>query len=257
MYESIIPVSSETHKNTKILPLTSFGFAARTHVVPALPGEFAKGSLHFPIVFLNQENAITPFFLFGLAPKTNVFVNPRGKWLVPYVPAALRRYPFILARGEKEGLFTVCMDANSGLFSETEGTSLFNPKGKPGKGLKQAKEFLEIFQQGLSRAEAFYALLKKHDLLSPLNLKLATGKGKERTVLGLMAVDETKLNGLDDKAFLEIRAAGIVPLIYAHLLSLQKIKTLNVLVNNPIPAIPSPTPKILAEDVPDSFQFGK
>ncbi|MBM9521116.1 SapC family protein [Desulforhopalus vacuolatus] len=257
MYKSVIPVSFTTHKNTKILPLNSFAFAARTHLLPALPEEFSKGSLHFPIVFLNQENAIIPFFLFGLAPETNVFVNSSEKWLAPYVPAALRRYPFILARGEKENSFIVCMDANSGLLSETEGTSLFRLNGKPGKVLKQASEFLKSFQQGLSHGEIFYALLKKHDLLTHLNLKLTTDKGEERTVSGIMAVDETKLNGLDDQAFLEIRATGMVPLIYAHLLSLQKIETLNVPGSLPIPANPTPAPLVPIGNVPDSFHFGE
>ncbi|MCA1784939.1 MAG: SapC family protein, partial [Desulfobacteraceae bacterium] len=56
-------------------------------------------------------------------------------------------------------------------------------------------------------------------------LKVKTREG-EQPVTGLYMIDETKLNQMEDDAFLAVRSAGALPIAYAQLLSMGNIQVL-------------------------------
>ena len=108
-YQQIVPLNDQTHARVRMKPLDHFRFALRTNSVPILAGEFAECARCYPIVFATGEGGLVPMALLGLREAENLFVSAEGKWLVPYVPAFVRRYPFVAARGSN-GQVVVCFD---------------------------------------------------------------------------------------------------------------------------------------------------
>lgn len=261
MYKRLVPVDKKTHAATCIKPLPSYAYAAGEHLVPALPAELANGHALFPIVFLEGEQvAPGPFFLLGPAKGRNLFISSEGKWTASYVPAALRRYPFALAPQKGSEEMVVCVDQDSEAVTEEKaGSRLFNEEGEPGPALTQAMQFLKEFQKQAAAGAALGDLLRKHDLLSAVTVSVPDGDARKQVRLeGVAAVDEQKLNSLEDTVFLELRQAGALPLVYMHLLSQRVLQAMfqNVTVNAPAPSVPPIAGLDESEDA-DAFDFSK
>ena len=98
-YGGLEPLSSSVHAGYRS---RSVGHARRSwssnHAVPITVDEFVAVQRYFPIVFSVGENPV-PLALMGLNEGVNVFVDDEGKLLGEvYLPAYVRRYPFMLAR---------------------------------------------------------------------------------------------------------------------------------------------------------------
>ena len=97
-YNVLEPLSSNAHGNFKTRAADSAPFLAKAHAVPITVDEFVSAQRYYPIVFSVGENPV-PLALMGLNEGVNVFVDGDGKLLGEcYVPAYIRRYPFMLAR---------------------------------------------------------------------------------------------------------------------------------------------------------------
>jgi hypothetical protein len=167
-----------------------------------------------------------PMALLGLRQNENLFVDADGQWAAnTYVPAFVRRYPFVLAEkpaGEEGDDFTVFLDEAYEGFGSDEGERLFKEDGTDSEMLKNAVNFLGEFQQHVGRTQWFMEQVRKHDLLEPRNIRLEKD-GKAINLNGLYVVSEEKLRKLDAKTAQEFLQEGVFGWIYAHLLSLSNI----------------------------------
>jgi hypothetical protein len=123
--------------------------------VPLLASEFFECAREYPIVFARGQSGPLPAVLLGLRESENLFVDADGKWGARYVPAFVRRYPFVPANGSGGDLL-VCIDESSPCFSTTEGEALF-ADGKPTPQLEHAIKFLREFHQAAAATEALGA----------------------------------------------------------------------------------------------------
>jgi hypothetical protein len=137
----------------------------------------------------------------------------------------IRRYPFALSRGDREGRYVVCIDEGSDLLSETEGSPLFDAEGRPTELIENVKRYLTELQQMDHATREFVDFLAARELLTPLSMRIATGD-RTRNVTGCYVVNEEKLDAFDDGFFLELRRRRYLPAIYAHLMSLPQIERL-------------------------------
>ncbi|WP_294190930.1 SapC family protein, partial [uncultured Sphingomonas sp.] len=96
-YNGLEPLSSEAHANYRIRPANVAPFLAQQHAVPLTVEEFPLVQRFMPIVFSVGDDAI-PIGLMGLNEGVNVFVDDEGKLIQDdfYVPAYIRRYPYML-----------------------------------------------------------------------------------------------------------------------------------------------------------------
>src|SRR3546814_4500531 len=99
LYHQLEPLSSNQHEGFKTRAADTAPFLAKAHAIPITVDEFVACQRFYPIVFSVGENPV-PLALMGLNEGINVFVDESGKLLVDnaYVPAYVRRYPFMLAR---------------------------------------------------------------------------------------------------------------------------------------------------------------
>ena len=226
-YNALEPLSSETHVNFKMRQLTQAKFLVGQHAIPVTVDEFPLVQRHFPIVFTEGDDAV-PLALMGLNEGTTVFVDPGGLLPEPmmYVPAYIRRYPFMLARlrpGAEE--LSLCFDPTSeGIGADLEGQPLFDD-GQPSEITKNIMQFNESFEQAGARTAQFMRDLKEMDLLMDGETTIqADGIEQPFIYRGFRIVNEEKLNDLRGDQLRKIHKNGMLPLLYAHLFSLSLMR---------------------------------
>jgi hypothetical protein len=225
-YNELQPLSSQVHANWKAKNLDKAEFFAKAHAVPLTIEEFILAQRHYPIVFSAGEDPV-PLALFGLNEGANVFVDADG---MPtsniYVPAYVRRYPFMLARlrPDSEDL-SLCFDGTAGVLGEfDDGVALFDGE-EPSEATKNTLAFCEQFEQSGIRTNMFVQELVQNKLLTDGEVTIEPEDGSKPFVYrGFQIVAEDRLKELRGDVLRKMTQSGLLPLIYAHLFSLSLIR---------------------------------
>jgi hypothetical protein len=244
-YKDLVPLSSVDHANFRARSLEKAEFLIDQHAVPLTSDEFVSASRFYPIVFSAGDNPV-PLALMGLNEGVNVFVDAEGKLINPvYVPAYVRRYPFLLAklRPDTDEL-SLCFDPNSGAVGEfDDGDALFEGT-EPTDQTKAVLEFCKNFEEAGQRTGVFMDELKKADLLMDGEVSIQPeGSDKPFIYRGFQMVDENKLRELRGDVLRKMMQNGMLGLIFAHLFSLQLMREVfaEQVKAGKVP-LPSPTP---------------
>jgi hypothetical protein len=225
-YEKPVLLNRETHKTKKIAPSASYAFASKANSLYLAGVEFTEACKEYPIVFTQVENGkIVPVAMLGLREAENLFVGADGKWVASYVPAFVRRYPFVLAQLESQQM-GVCIDEGYSGLNDQQGEALFDSKGNNTSFLQNALDFLNRYQVEYLRTERFCQRLKDLGLLMEMNAKAELVDGTSFLVNGLLMVDERRLMQLTDAQALEVFRGGELSWVYAHLVSLSNLNRL-------------------------------
>ncbi|MFV8836701.1 SapC family protein [Aquisalimonas sp. APHAB1-3] len=233
MYQNVVALSAKTHANKRFTPLRNYRFARDQGMIPVAARELSRLAARLPLAFVTRGDAAEPrlIAMLGLDGQTNLLVGPDGRWLNDYVPAAVRRYPFILTRpSDGEAAPAVAIDTAAGVLSDTEGEPLFTADGEPAERLNQAKAILREFTNGVETTHRAAQALARADLLEDWHPTVTVGDKRWR-LNGLQSVSEQKLNALDDARFAELRREGVIPLAYAQMLSMAHLPALVRLAN--------------------------
>jgi hypothetical protein len=225
-YNQLEPLSSGGHADFHTRRVDRAPFLAQAHAIPVTVDEFALIQRHYPIVFSVGDNPV-PLALMGLNEGVNTFVDEEGALLSEvYVPAYIRRYPFMLAR-LREGTdeLSLCFDPTSeavGRFEE--GDALF-AEGQITDTTKAILEFCEQFEQAGQRTGAFMQELLEHKLLIDGEVTIQPeGAPQPYIYRGFQMVNEEKLRDLRGDVVRKMIQSGLLPLIYAHLLSMNLVR---------------------------------
>ena len=226
-YNGLEPLSSETHATWRVRQLDVAPFLVGQHAIPITTDEFPLVQRFMPIVFSIGDDAI-PLALMGLNEGVNVFVGDDGKLTENnlYVPAYVRRYPYMLARlrPDSEEL-SLCFDPTSeaiGAFDE--GDALFE-NGQPSQVTKSILDFSEQFEQAGARTQAFMNELRELDLLMEGEVTIQPEQEQPPFVYrGFQMVNEEKLAALRGDQLRKMSQSGMLPLLYAHLFSLSLMR---------------------------------
>ncbi len=226
-YNGLEPLSSEAHADYRIRPQDSAPHLIGQHAVPITTDEFALVQRFMPIVFSVGDDAI-PLGLMGLNEGVNVFIGDDGKLVEDnfYVPAYVRRYPYMLARlrPDSEEL-SLCFDPTSPVLGAyDEGDRLFDD-GQPSEVTKQILAFNEQFEQAGQRTQNFMRELRELGLLMEGEVSIQPDAGGQPFVYrGFQMINEEKLNGLRGDQLRKMQQSGMLPLLYAHLFSLALMR---------------------------------
>src|SRR5215210_4671917 len=115
-YSALEALNVTQHGKMNVRPIEKAEVIATTHAIPATVDEFARLQRHYPIVFSVGDQPI-PLALMGLSEGVNVFLDDVGKPRddMTYVPAYMRRYPFLLARVRPDSDdLSLCFDPGAG-----------------------------------------------------------------------------------------------------------------------------------------------
>ena len=221
-YQGLQPLSSTQHANFKSRTADRAPFLVNNHAVPITVDEFVSVQRHCPIVFSSGEMPV-PLALMGLNEGVNVYFDEEGKPLSEmYVPAYVRRYPFMLAKLQPDAQeLSLCFDPTSGLVGEFEdGNALFED-GKPSETTNQILKFCEEFELSAQRTASFVKELKEAELLMDGEVSIQPGNVEQPFVYrGFQMVNEEKLRDLRGDELRRMNQNGMLPLILAHLFSM-------------------------------------
>src|SRR5215213_11919486 len=226
-YNAIEPLNATQHGTMKVRPVEKSPFIASTHAIPITVDEFGLAQRDYPIVFSIGENPI-PIALMGLNEGINVFLDPDGRPVdsTTYIPAYIRRYPFLLARLNPESdELSLCFDPTSEAVGEhDDGQPLFEGEG-PSEATKAILEFCEQFETAGQRTAAFMEDLKKSALLMDGEVAIQPeGYSQPFIYRGFQMIDEEKLRELRGDELRKMNQNGMLPLLYAHLFSLSQMR---------------------------------
>lgn len=229
-YNDLMPLNSRDHAKWHSRPIDAVTWVRGHHAVPLTVEEFPQAQRDFPIIFSSGAEAV-PLALMGLNEGVNTFIDDDGKAIGEfYLPAYIRRYPFMLARLTPEAQeMSLCFDPTCDAIGEfEEGEPLFDGEGKPTEALQNALAFCDQFEQSGLRTHAFIEEISKHDLLMDGEIAITRADQPEKPYVyrGFRMVDEAKLRGLDKDVVAEWNANGIMALLYAHLFSMDMMRVI-------------------------------
>ena len=226
-YNDLQPLNATQHATLKVRQVEKSPFIAKTHAIPVTVDEFGLAQRDYPIVFSIGENPI-PIALMGLNEGINVFLDADGRAVDSsiYIPAYIRRYPFLLARLNPESdELSLCFDPTSEAVGEfADGQPLFDGD-QPSDATKAILEFCEQFETAGQRTAAFMEDVKKSGLLMDGEVAIQP-EGYQQPFIyrGFQMIDEEKLRELRGDELRKYNQNGMLPLLYAHLFSLSQMR---------------------------------
>ena len=228
-YNMPVPLSLERHGDKSINLERRFGFAANTNMVPVNMQEFSRVAISYPIVFTESAPA-SAIAILGLRQGQNLFVDDAGAWDGGvYVPAYVRRYPFIFSTGQEDEQLVLCVDEADALIVDgtgAENTQAIYDGEEASETIKKMLEFCAAFHRQSLATREFVDELENRDLFRPGTVTITNESGEQFNLRGFRMVDEAKFNALPDEAFLEFRRKGWLHAITSHLVSVQNLAAL-------------------------------
>lgn len=225
MMTHLVAVTPETFRNKYWKRFETYEFAAKDSVAPLVAAEIGSAARTMPMAFFKQQDRFVLVGVLSLIPGRNLYVSPQGKWLGAYVPSCFRGYPFRLAKAEDRQDLVLCIDQDAGLISDQAGEPFFDDQDQVAEPVKAVLDFLSRVHQGWAPTNRAVEALADAGLICDWPVKIKTREG-EQPVTGLYMIDETKLNQMEDDAFLAVRSAGALPIAYAQLVSMGNIQML-------------------------------
>ena len=228
-YSAIEPLNVTQHAKMKVRTVLRMAQVGRTHAIPVTVDEFTLIQRFYPIVFSVGDNPI-PIALMGLNEGVNVFLDENGRPLDAhvYIPAYVRRYPFLLARLSPDSdELSLCFDPTADAVGDfKEGEALFDGES-PSEATKAILQFCEQFEAAGQRTAAFVDELVKADLLMDGEVAIQPeGYTQPFVYRGFRMVDEEKLRSLRGDELRKMNQSGLLALIHAHLFSLTEVRNI-------------------------------
>lgn len=221
-YEQATPLSKERHAKWAVELGRNYAFARATNSVPLTRVEFARAAREYPIVFAGPEDEPFPLAILGLADRQNLFIADDGGWSGDYVPAFVRRYPFVFTSLDNGQTFTLCVDeAFSGCNEDGRGEQLFDEDCNTTRYLDNVLAFLREYQAEHLRTQAFARRMATLKLLEPVQANVAMTSGQKLALTDFKVVSRTRLKQIGDAALREMFTSDDLELVYLHLQSMQ------------------------------------
>lgn len=229
-YKQPQPLNAEAHAGLGIKQIEQpFSFLRQAHAVPITVTEFGTASGSYPIIFVGDDR--TPVAVMGVRQGQNLFVTQNGFVAEEYyVPAFVRRYPFVFAADEKSDRLILCVDREAPMVSNQPEVSFFE-NGQPSKFTNDAIEFCKEFERQRQATGEFVKMIRNLDLFEQKTISFqprdnqGNPSGEQQKIADYWAISEDRVNALSDEKFLELRNNGALGAIYAHLISLLNWQT--------------------------------
>lgn len=221
MFQRKEALHPDRHGGLKVLETNDYSYARSEILAPFVYDEMADIAREYPVIFPANDSGM-PAALLGLEAGHNAYVAQDGRWQGSYIPATIRRYPFVFGdTGEKEGdkqRYVVMFDPDAPHFKDPNGHAVFAANGQLSDHLKRRMELLEEIQKKIPLTKKLVSVIEEAGLLVERVIRIRTKDGEKR-IQGLRVIDEKALNRLDGAQFLKLRDNGVLPLVYSQLLS--------------------------------------
>lgn len=222
IYETAVPVSSGRHGQCSVEAGTNYAFTRNVNSIPLMAVEFPQAAIEYAIVFATNGETVVPVVILGARQNENLYLSAESQWIAQYIPAFVRRYPFVFSTSADGQTFTLCVDeAFPGLNYQGRGKALFDAEGKPTEYVDNVLKFLQEYRAQFMRTEAFCKKLQALNLLEPMQAQFTLADGEKMSIGGFSVVSREKLKGLEGGALTDLLKTDELELIYLHLQSMR------------------------------------
>jgi hypothetical protein len=227
LYTRVEPLSVERHGKLGVKRLAApFGFASNIHFVPLLLPEFPAASGSYPIIFAGDDKV--PLAVMGITPGENLFFDKNGVAKSEiYLPAYIRRFPFIVATVDDSDRGILCLDVGADIVAEGAEMAIFNGQELSDYG-KTCVDYCQRFEEDKARSDAIMKQIIEMDLFHLRQTKHQPRDidnnpvGEEIIIAEYFAIEEPKVHALSADKLVALRDTGALAFIYAHLVSAWK-----------------------------------
>lgn len=217
-YSKVRPLDRVQDATLKAHRATNFRFSAKTNAIPLVAEEFPFAAGDYPIVFA-AGNIPVPVAVTGLELDKNLMIDTTGNWLArSYIPAYVRRYPFILVEEPDSKQLVLCYEEGAPQLSPRGELPLFE-NGEPSEVVQRALDFCMALRQQGDATDALVQALQEHKLLQPGNVEVNLPDGRVAKMDGFLAIDRELFMNLPADIITTWHKNGWLDLIYAHFLS--------------------------------------
>ena len=120
----------------------------------------------------------------------------------------------------------VAIDMEHPAVSESEGEPLFLEFGGNTDYLDRLAVILEGIHEGHTTTPQFVAAMEQHSLITPITLKITLKNGQDHALEGFYAVDDEKLQLLNEDAVTDLHRRGHLLPAYMMMASQSQLKRL-------------------------------
>jgi len=219
LYNNPVPLDAVRHANLRLAGNADLRFARPTNAIPINLPEFPQAARCYPIGFIGGGQ-LYPVAIVGLR-QDNLFVDDQGRWKAgAFVPAYIRRYPFILGEGLGDNRMALCIDDAPSVMSAVSGAPLFE-YGQPSAATRQALEFCQAYHAAGLATRAFTQALIDAGLLVERRVDATLTTGDTAALTGFNVVDPDKLQALAAKTLGQWNGRNWLAPLYAHIQSMN------------------------------------
>ena len=227
-----VPLASDKHAELKVKQSGDYTRYKNQNLIPIVVKDFYTLAAEFPLVFVMGQNPgeFVPVAIMGLKDGYNLYCQTEH-WGAQVVPVSFNNAPFSIARVEQDqDQFVVLIDEDSPLVSKTDGEAIFADNGEKSEYMQQRVDALMDITQQTIQTQKVCKLFSTKNLLITHQIQMRhRPDGVLYKIDGIHIIDEPALNALSDEDFLALRRQGLLPLIYAHLASLQQLRRISQL----------------------------
>ena len=219
MYQNIKAIDKRA--GLKYTAHAGFHFAAAETFCPVFIQELPEIIREYFVFFPNNQTDM-PHALLSFQKNRNMYVTGGGVWQADYIPAYIRRYPFILAKAgeasKQPGDMAVAADMEAPHFNRREGESLFTGEGNPTDLFINKIEFLKALER---QRVITQKAVKEIEAAGLFTMQEITVKQKDATVaaIGGARMVDSKMLGNSG-----LQAGPALQLVYAHLFSRASLR---------------------------------
>jgi hypothetical protein len=192
-YRNPVLLNAGQHAAVGLREIRDFSFARTANAIPVNLVEFPLVARHYPIAFVGSGNDLYPAAIVGLK-EGNLFIDGEGQWKPGcYIPAYVRRYPFIFADDKDRGLLSLCVDDE--VLTQKGGQPLFEDD-KPSAATDRALEFCKSYHAAALPTQEFAKAVMEQDVLSDRQATAQLNSGGSFVLTGFKTIDAEKLGKL-------------------------------------------------------------
>ena len=257
IYETATPVAHARHGDWSVEVGTDYSFSRGVNSVPLMSVEILGAAAEYAVVFGGTGDVVMPAVILGLRGEENLYLTEQGGWQAKYIPAFLRRYPFVFSSPDEGKTFTLCIDEGFPGFNQTgRGERLFTEEKKPTPYVENVLKFLQQYQIEFRRTQAFCKKLKELNLLEPMRAQINLDSGEKMFLTGFSAIDRARLKTLSADVLASLVKSDELELIYAHLSSMRNFQGMRDRLAK-VPVAPAFGPETPQLDEPKEERQGK
>jgi hypothetical protein len=186
---------------------------------------------NFPLMFQKNptDGSFRPIALFGFEQGENLFID-NHRWTSQYIPMLVQRGPLMIATdgtteaGEPSRVIAIDMEHPA--VSDSEGEPLFLEFGGNTDYLDRLAAILEGIHEGHTTTPQFVDAMEEHGLITSITLKITLQTGQDHALEGFYAIDDEKLQRLNEDAVTDLHRRGHLLPAYMMVASQSQLKRL-------------------------------